>query len=109
MSGTYIAGPMSPYAFGIDGIPKDWDWNFPAFNAAAAIYRAAGHEVYNPADNGADANQPNEYYYRLALKQLVECDHIVMLPGWENSKGATLELAVADLLGMEITYLEAAS
>lgn len=104
---TYIAGPMSPYAFGIEGVPDEWDWNFPAFNHVAEIYRQAGHTVVNPADNGADASRPNEDYYRLAIKQLADCDHIVMLPGWIHSKGATLEHYIAETLGMEITYLEA--
>jgi hypothetical protein len=98
---------MSPISFGLKGdVPKDWDWNFPQFNHFAEIYRQAGHTVVNPADNGADA-KPNEEYYRLAVKQLADCDHIVMLPGWESSKGANLELYIAQALGMEITYLEA--
>ena len=41
MTRVYIAGPMT-------GLP---DFNYPAFNAAAAKLRALGLEVLNPAEN----------------------------------------------------------
>lgn len=37
---VYLAGPMR-------GIPE---FNFPAFNAAAASLRKSGHTVFNPAE-----------------------------------------------------------
>lgn len=109
---TYIAGPMSPYAFGLEETPDDWDWNHPAFNHIAEIYRAAGHTVINPAELDADAGDAGkhawDFYLRRDIKVLADCDHIVMLPGWENSKGAKLEHHIAVELGMEVTYTEAA-
>lgn len=39
---VYLAGPMTGIA----------DYNFPAFNAAAARLRAVGFDVVNPADHG---------------------------------------------------------
>ena len=32
------------------------------------------------------------------------CDAIYMLPGWENSKGARAELAIANWIGKQIEY-----
>lgn len=107
---TYIAGPMSPSSFGIDYTPEDWNWNHPAFYAAAEIYRAAGHDVINPAEVDAVAgdtgDHPWDFYLRRDIKILADCDHIVMLPGWHSSKGAVLEHHIAGELGMTVTYLE---
>lgn len=38
------------------------------------------------------------------LKHLVICDAIYMLRGWQDSKGATAEHAVAKWIGLEIIY-----
>lgn len=106
---TYIAGPMSPTSFGYEETPEGWDWNYPAFDWAASVYRQAGHDVVNPAELDADigTGQPWDTYLRRDIKALADCDHIVMLPGWHNSKGAVLEHHIAGELGMEVTYLEA--
>ena len=90
---VYIAGPMT-------GIPE---FNYPLFNATAKALRAAGVEVRNPAENdGGSAGESWEFYMRLALRSLLECDEIVLLPGWRDSRGARLEEAVAHELGMRV-------
>lgn len=90
---VYIAGPMT-------GIPE---FNYPLFNATAKALRAAGVEVRNPAENdGGSAGESWEFYMRLALRSLLECDEIVLLPGWRDSRGARLEEAVARELGMRV-------
>ena len=93
----YIAGPMT-------GIV---DHNFPAFHAAAKKLRAQGYAVFNPAEINADAVdviRPWSWYMRKDLAELVKCEAIYLLPGWENSKGATLEMHVAERLGMTIVH-----
>lgn len=89
---TYLAGPMS-------GLP---DFNYPAFNAAAATLRAQGHTVLNPAENPVPACGTWQGYMRMALAQLVQCECIVLLPGWADSKGALIERKLAQVLGMEV-------
>ena len=97
----YVAGPMT-------GIPE---FNFPAFHAAADKLAAEGWGVINPAgldeadvDANGDATKPWDYYLRRDIKYLADATAIYMLPGWENSKGASLEHHIAQALGMEIIY-----
>lgn len=94
MSRIYLAGPMT-------GLP---DFNYPAFNAAAKRLRALGHEVLNPAENPAPPCGTWEGYMRMALRQLVECERIVLLPGWSESRGALIERSLAQALGMDVVH-----
>lgn len=109
----YVAGPMR-------GIRH---FNFPAFDAARNLLVKSGWDVISPADLdreiGFDETQfPDDYDWRDlkkigfsirdAVKRDVEailkCDAIYMLPGWENSAGATAERAIALWLGLEVIY-----
>lgn len=86
----YLSGPMSAIV----------DDNYPAFNRAAGLLRAAGHEVENPAE--VERLDSWEAYMRCALRQMLVCDAVVMLPGWEGSRGALIELWVARKLKIEV-------
>jgi hypothetical protein len=44
-------------------------------------------------------------YMRVDIKALVDCDAILMLPNWEDSEGAKLELVIAKGLKLEIYYI----
>jgi len=44
-------------------------------------------------------------YMRADIKALVDCDAILMLPDWNTSDGAKLELQIAQGLNMEIYYI----
>lgn len=96
MSKIYIAGPMR----GIE------DLNFPAFNAAAADLRWAGWEVVNPVDINSDPAVPWKTCMERDIIELVTCDAIYMLGGWQNSKGASLEHHIAVELGLDLFYEE---
>lgn len=95
MTRTYIAGPMT-------GLP---DLNFPAFHREAAYFRAQGREVVNPAEINPDPTAGWQACMRADIRELVTCDEVVMLPGWENSKGASLEHHIAQALEMRVVYL----
>lgn len=92
MSAIYISGPMT-------GLPE---LNFPAFNQAASTLRNLGHHVVNPAEINPDVTMSWEQCMRADIKALCDCDVIALLPGWENSKGAHLEVHVAHRLGLTI-------
>jgi hypothetical protein len=88
----YIAGPMSGYP----------EHNFPAFNQAAEQLRAAGYDVENPADTGLVDGWEWADYLRFDLPLMLKCDGVAGLFGWQDSKGACLEMHVAEELGMPI-------
>ena len=100
---AYLAGPMR-------GIPL---FNFPAFHAAAARFRAAGYDVFNPAEQDeaegfnpvTDQAEPTEYYMRRDLPEVCASDVLLLLPGWRNSGGALNEFAVAKMCGLKILML----
>jgi hypothetical protein len=91
----YLSGPMT-------GLP---DNNFPAFHAIAQALRDAGEDVVNPAEINPDASLSWEECMRADIKALCDCDAIYLLPGWEKSKGAHLELHVAHRLGLKVLTL----
>lgn len=88
---VYVSGPMTGYP----------DENFPAFNAAAALLETQGYVVENPAAKGIVDGWEWSDYLRFDIRILTECDAIFTLPGWEASRGATLEKHVADALGLK--------
>ena len=92
----YVSGPMT----GIE------NHNFPAFNAAAAKVRELGHEAINPVDINPDPTTPWLLCLRADIKALCDCDGLVLLPGWERSTGAQLELHIAHRLGMSVHFIE---
>jgi hypothetical protein len=101
VSRVYISGPMT-------GLPE---YNFPAFTTAAERLRMMGHEVVSPHevghdDNGAPGSILWSAYIRRDLVEMLTCDAIHLLPGWENSRGATLELYVATQVGMTVHIYE---
>ncbi|BBP95948.1 hypothetical protein BSFA1_10770 [Burkholderia sp. SFA1] len=88
----YIAGPMSGYP----------ELNFPAFHAEAARLRAMGFEIVNPAEIDVGPNPDWLTAMRADIKQLVDCDGVVLLPGADESPGARLEQAIARGLGLRV-------
>jgi len=111
---VYVAGPMTGYP----------NLNREAFRSAEHQLRAAGRLVVNPHDvephwhDGRDC--PPSYavsddghaaacYLRSALRVMLECAEIHLLPGWEASVGARLELSVAAAVGMRVTFAPVAA
>ncbi|WP_458368748.1 DUF4406 domain-containing protein [Pseudomonas mandelii] len=88
----YLAGPMTGFE----------DFNFPAFNKMAAELRAQGYVVENPAEHGVVDGADWADYMAYDLTRLGLCGMIALLPDWENSKGARLEVHIAEQLGMAI-------
>lgn len=87
----YISGPMSGYE----------DLNASAFNQTANRLREEGHIVANPIE--LDGRQKNGRYAEYLMRDLrivaEEVDALVMLTGWEGSRGAKLEAYTAKMFG----------
>ena len=95
MAKCYIAGPMTGYP----------ELNYPLFHSTAERLRKMGFEVISPAE----LNPLTETYCNAMKKDicaLIECDHILLLDGWEKSKGASLEKHIADVLGLTVIALD---
>ena len=109
----YVAGPMRGHT----------DYNYPAFDRQQKVLEEQGWKVINPAsldreDNkpindpmefDPDSNYEDHEFMRQALKRDMdaicdECTAVYMMSGWETSKGAKAEWALAKAIGLEIFY-----
>lgn len=113
----YIAGPISADI----GIPLEE--KIQRFHDAEASLRSRGHEVINPltveTDTCPGECNPDGHvgqegvpthswacFMRHDIRALLLCDTIALLPGWETSPGARLEVRIARELGMAELNLE---
>ena len=58
-------------------------------------------EIFSPFEVAPDKNMPDSYYMGRDVEQLMNCDIIIQMNGWENSKGCRVENCVADTYGIE--------
>ena len=106
---VYIAGP-------IKGMPNG---NREAFAAAATELKALGFAPVNPWEI-PPGDHPGQQcigepvdgaahhygcYLRADIVELLACDAITMLPGWDLSKGASTEHHVAASIGLRMVVL----
>jgi hypothetical protein len=107
---VYLCGPMRGYPA----------WNAAAFDRYAAEWEREGHTVLSPVARdrlgGLDllaaskeelaAKAGNWVWMRQVIVEDVEMicrvDILAVLPGWEASTGATVEVALALFLGLPI-------
>jgi hypothetical protein len=108
---VYVSGAIT-------GLPLDQARD--AFEDAARQLRVMGHDVVNPFDvpphhpcrcqhatndqDGVGGNHDWGCYLRSDLAALLGCDAIYMLPKWESSHGARLELQVAAAVGLRVFW-----
>jgi hypothetical protein len=109
----YVAGPMRGYE----------NYNYPAFDRCARVLKQQGWIVINPAELDRQAGKPSsnaydfnpdtnyedhEFMRKALLRDVVaiceQCTAIYMMSGWEHSKGAKAEYALAKALGLDVFY-----
>ena len=113
MSKVYISGPIS--APDIQTVLKNLEMFDKAEENLSKTY-----EVVNPRkvqaceDNSCGSDLPDidggyqhtwQCYLKHDIIAMLDCTKIALLPGWPNSKGATLEYQIADQLGYEVISL----
>jgi nucleoside 2-deoxyribosyltransferase len=107
---VYLAGPIAGYK----------DANRSAFRRAARYVEARGHTAVNPHNivpvehidtecppgppGGEGAEHSAPCYMRADIAELLKCDAIFLLTGWEQSSGAFAEFHVARACGMSIYH-----
>lgn len=106
---VYLAGPMRGYP----------GWNFPAFEEAERRWEQAGHHVFSPmtlaramgygpnqntsAEPGSKEGRDHLQHVMLSdLACIYASDALALLPGWESSRGATVEVALALFIGLRL-------
>lgn len=100
---VYLAGPMTHYPH----------FNFPEFLHAEIQLESQGYRVYSPArhdlDNGfnpekslEENNYDLESAFRWDIKSVLKSDMVVVLDGWQDSVGASIEVSVARACGIPV-------
>jgi len=79
--------------------------NHPAFHRAAAQLRDLGYTIINPAEYGNLVTGWQACMKR-DIHALLWCDAVVTLPRWELSRGASLEVLIADRLEMPVYEIQ---
>ena len=109
---VYIAGPMG-------GVPE---WNAPLFDRVAMWLRRSGYEPINPVTLDQQLGLPDEAlelqpgdpveprvhaaFMRRDIPIVASCEAICMLPNWQQSLGANLELITALACGLDVMFVQ---
>ncbi len=76
-----------------------------AFLRMEVILRGRGYDVFNPLgeQNHIDGLSTHEYM-RNDITELLKCDAIILLDGWNKSAGCKCELDVAVACGLDVWF-----
>nr|DAQ61474.1 MAG TPA: protein of unknown function (DUF4406) [Caudoviricetes sp.] len=74
------------------------------FAAVAKAMKRIGVEPVNPLENGLSEHDTWEAHIIKDIADLLHCNAIYMLQGWQESKGARIEHYIATEIGIPIMY-----
>ena len=96
----YVSGPMTGYE----------NLNCDAFAQASTWLRKLGHVAINPAEafgGGELDHVAYETFMRFHVHSILTVDALVVLAGWERSRGARFEVHMAVILGLPVYMFDA--
>jgi len=70
------------------------------FAAARAKLENAGYDVCDPTTFDFPEDVPWANAMKYDIREMLHCDGVALLPSWEESKGACLEVRLAKDLGI---------
>lgn len=89
----YISGPIS-------GHPRTQTSH--VFGEAERLIAEAGHTPVSPLDNGLPPHSTYEQHLAADFAMLLGCDAILLLYGWQGSRGCRMEYSIASNMGKTI-------
>jgi len=95
----YVAGPMTGLS----------EFNYPAFREAEQQLADAGYQVVSPRKDGDEdlwETKPYEFFLRRGFEDVLVCDGLALLNGWERSKGVSMEIALATWIKIPIFTIQ---
>lgn len=87
---------------GISGVP-DFAANF---QKARYALKAAKYNVIDPSLTKGEPGWKWVDWMRLSITQLMTADGVALLPGYQYSKGANIEYALAESLGLPVKMVD---
>jgi hypothetical protein len=90
---VYISGPIAGY---------DLHERWHTFEITQNTLEYAGATTFNPMKNGLSVDAPRNEHLKKDIAELVTCDFIYLLNGWEKSEGCRVELDVALACGIKV-------
>lgn len=93
---VYISAPISGY---------DLDERKDTFMKMEVRLKGFGFDVFNPLGIEHHVDGLSTYdYMRKDLEELIKCDAILFLDGWNRSAGCHTELTVAVACGIDVWF-----
>ena len=92
MTKIYITGKIS----GIEDTARK------LFQEAETKLTQKGYTVVNPMKLPHNHDKTWKSYMKEDIKALMDCDEIYALNNWEKSEGATIEIKIAQAIGIKV-------
>ena len=100
---TYISGPITGVTDWKEKFEQAENWVKKNLDTQIKTPRLIGKRLEEELEK-TEEQIPWEEYMRCCLRELTYCDTIYAMKGWEDSKGAVIEVQLAYALGLRIIF-----